>query len=372
MSSKRLFLTITVFAMVLVLQACGGADDSSGEDETDGDAYEDAEDTETADGDESIDGDAENDEAEIEAEEEIAAAEPFMFTVISDTHVRLPGNPDDGLYDNQGNIDNLSAAVERINTELSDAAFVALTGDMVGALFSDDVEDYGIGEENPAEKFKELADGLDIPYYAIMGNHDYQKTYDAELDEGINAEDNTVMEAIWKKVLGIDPYYSIMHNGVRMIFLNANRGDARSQVCFGCTVESYCTGSFDDEQLAWFEAELENGDPTILFFHHPPFTDSASALFSMADSFLIQQDDPFYDLAETYQDQILAVFTGHGHIWEKDYMYESIPVFETGSIGDTNGDKDNIHIVEVDPAEMSITVTIGKDGAMYWSESFDK
>ena len=157
-----------------------------------------------------------------------------------------------------------------------------------------------------------------------------------------------------------------------MIFLNSNRGEARTQVCVGCTAEAYCTGSFDDEQLAWFEAELENGDPCILFFHHPPITDSPEALFSIAKTFLVREEDAFYDLVETYQDQILAMFTGHGHIWEKDNMYESIPVFETSSIGDTNGNMDNIHIVEVNPEEMSITVTIGREDTHYWSESFDK
>jgi hypothetical protein len=56
----------------------------------------------------------------------------FEFIVVSDIHVRLPGNPDDGYYDNQTNLANAMLAVDLINEQYGDADFVAVSGDLVG------------------------------------------------------------------------------------------------------------------------------------------------------------------------------------------------------------------------------------------------
>ncbi len=293
---------------------------------------------------------------------------PFKFVVISDAHTRLPGNPDDVTYDNQKNIDNLAAAVESINTRHADASFVAVTGDLVGCLFSENPDDYGAGKANPAEKFKSLIDGLNMPYYAVLGNHDYQKTYDAEMEEGISTDNISAIEAVWNKVLGLKPYYSVVHEGVRLLFVNANRGDKRSVVCTGCNVEAFCAGSFDAEQIAWIERELANPEPVIMFLHHPLKTDNARAMFCFFKTFLVADGDPIYALLEGAKEKIMAVFAGHGHIWERDLLYGKIPAYETGSIGDGAGDARNMHVVNVDPIAKTINVKIGREDGYYWSD----
>lgn len=333
-----------ILGAVLVLGACGG----NGGDEpavgSDGDQ-------ETADGD--------TERAENEAE---SLAASFRFVIISDTHVRLPGNPDDGNYDNQKNIDNLSAAVARINRDYSDADFVAVTGDMVGCNFSENPDDYGPDKDTPAQRFKTLTDALTMPLYATLGNHDYQKSYDPEIGEAISSSDRPAIEAVWKKVMGIEPYYSVVHKGVRLIFANSNRGGLYEKVCTGNSVEAGCSGSFDDEQIDWLNAELEKPEPAILFFHHPPKTEGKQ-YFSIA-SFLVGPDESFYPTVKEHKDKILGMFVGHGHFWAKDTLY-GIPVYETGSVGDTGGNKDNLHIVEVDPARQTLSTTIGLPGGKY-------
>jgi hypothetical protein len=294
---------------------------------------------------------------------------PFTFVVISDTHTRLPGNPDDGLYDNQKNIDNLTGMVAIINEKHSAAAFVAVTGDMVGALFSEDPADYLAGEENPAEKFLEVMGGLAMPFHAALGNHDYQKSYDPAIDEGITTTDLGAIESVWKKLLGVDPYYSVVHEGIRLIFLNSNRGEARAAICAGEDVEAFCTGSFDDAQMDWLEGELAAPEPAILFFHHPPKTDSAGVMFAAPAGFLVADGDRFYDISKTHAAKVLAIFVGHGHMWEKDRLHKKIPVFETGAGGDTGGNAENVHVVTVDPAAGSIDVVIGREGVKYYSDS---
>ena len=134
------------------------------------------------------------------------------------------------------------------------------------------------------------------------------------------------------------------------------------------TVESFCTGSFEAEQLAWLETELDNGDPTLIFMHHPLVTDDEDSMFAMLDSFAVDPEDGVYDILESYKDIIMAVFVGHGHIWERDLLFDTIWVYETGSIADSNGNAGNIHVVDVDPAGPGIDVSMHRDDADYWGE----
>ena len=228
--------------------------------------------------------------------------ETFSFLVLSDTHVRLPGNPDNQDYDNDMNLENLRFSVKRINSELSFASFAVVTGDLVGCLFSENPNDYCIGEDNPPERFKAVMDELTIPYYALLGNHDYQKGYNTDFHEGIMTENPEKIEEVWKKVLGINPYYSFLFKGYKFIFLNSNRGSARDAVCLNCRKESFCTGSFDDKQMDWLENELRMGTPSLLFFHHPPITDNNfQTMWSGAgELYQIRKGDRFYDIASRY------------------------------------------------------------------------
>jgi 3',5'-cyclic AMP phosphodiesterase CpdA len=282
----------------------------------------------------------------------------FSFLVISDTHVRLPGNPDDIDYNAQGNLDNLSHIINRINADFRTADFVAVTGDMVGCLFSENPDDYGIGMDTTAERYKSMIDTLSIPVYSTLGNHDYQKSYAPVLHEGVSSLDPSAIEAVWKKVLGIDPYYSVVNKGVRLIFANSNRGDAYADVCTTCTVEMVCTGSFDAEQIEWLRAELAKPEPAIIFIHHPPITDNQLIIYFALHSFLIENNDEFYNVVEDNQENIIAIFVGHGHVWAYDTL-GSVRVYETGAIGDGNSNENNLNIVEVNVANKKIRVTHG-------------
>lgn len=282
---------------------------------------------------------------------------PFEIVVLSDVHVRIPGNPDDAYYNNQRNLDNLQSAVDTINTRYGSADFVAVTGDLVGCLFSEDPNAYLVGGLNPAEKFKEIMDGLIPPYYVSLGNHDYQIGFDAEAGEGISTDDIELVEAVWGRVLGISPYYSFVHKGVHFIFLNSNRGASRNDVCPISRAEKFCTGSFDDEQLLWLDAALEAPEPAVLFFHHPVRTDSPNTLWVIFSSFLVGEEDGFYDIVQARLNKIMAIFVGHGHLWQTDTLHGSIDVYETAAIGDLLGSAGHISVVEIDPHAFHVTVT---------------
>lgn len=294
---------------------------------------------------------------ELSSSDGNGATNPFAFIVLSDIHVRLPGQPDDEIYDNQGNLDNLRGAIERINSDYWNADFVAVTGDLVGNLYSEDPEDYLNGSPNPAETFHQMMESLIPPSHVALGNHDYLKGFDSVTLEGIGTTDIAAIEAVWRKVLGIEPYYGFTHKGINMIFLNSNRGPLRDEICRGSTMETFCTGSFDAEQLAWFEEKLQEGLPAILFVHHPPHTDDAGTGWTFYHSFRIDPDDPFYPLTEQYKHTIVAIFVGHGHRWKEDTLHGTIQVFETGSLGDQLGRPDHIRVVEIDPTTLEMNLT---------------
>ena len=295
------------------------------------------------------------------------APDRFRVLVASDIHVRLPGNPDDAVYDAQRNLDHLHQFVNRANTELRDAALVLVTGDLVGCLFSDNPADYLAGTDNPAERFKSIMDGLVMPYRVVLGNHDYERDFSVELSQGVSADDIAPMEAVWKKVLGIDPYYSFIHAGVRFVMLNSCRGAAGAALCPGTTLETHCAGSFDDAQIAWLRDQLQQDEPCLLFLHHPLITDNDARTrwSALGEAFQVDRADAFYDVLLAYRDKVKAVFVGHGHYWATDVLNETIPVYETGSLGDGLGHPDNVHIVSVSMVDGSCNVTIGNPEAAY-------
>ncbi len=286
--------------------------------------------------------------------EDASRRDPFVFLVVSDTHVRIPGNPDDSKYDNQGNLDNNLQFVQVVNNELAHASFVAITGDLVGTLFSSNPDDYGPQGDSPAHRFRDIMNGLAIPWQAVLGNHDYEEGFTSE---GISADDPLAMEEIWRRVVGMPPYYAIVYRGFRFLFLNSVRGDRYWDVCLLGQEETGCTGSFDAAQIQWLTAQLAQPEPVVMFFHHPVHSDSWYTVWSVAGStFQVDKDDPFYAITESYAYKIKAIFVGHGHMWASDTLHETIQVYETCSIGDSRGNPRNIQVVNANPATGEISV----------------
>jgi 3',5'-cyclic AMP phosphodiesterase CpdA len=287
---------------------------------------------------------------------------PFNIVVVSDIHVRLPGNPDDGYYDSQANLANAMLAVDLINETYPDADFVAVNGDLVGCLFSENLGDYLFQESNPPVQFRDLFDHLMKPYYMTLGNHDYHTGFDTGILEHLPATDFNAVETVWKHVLGIDPYYSFIHKGVHMIFLNSSRGATRHLPCSGLEMETLCMGSFDPAQMAWLDSCLERPEPAVIFSHHPPAElppppDRPFWISMLSDIMVIDPADPFYDIIQRHKDRILAIFSGHWHLWQEYFLFDTIPVYLTGPVGDVLGSGENMAIARIDPVLKTIHVT---------------
>jgi 3',5'-cyclic AMP phosphodiesterase CpdA len=286
---------------------------------------------------------------------------PFEIVILSDIHLRIPGFPDDGFFDNQRNLANLMLTVDLINETHTDADFVAVTGDLVGCLFSEDPDDYLSGSDNPPERCKYLLDHLVLPYHTTLGNHDYHVGFDPAAQAHIPARDPASVEAVWKKVLGMDPYYAFVHKGIQMIFLNSNRGLSMSVPCTDSGMETLCMGSFDVQQMDWLEERLESPEPAILFCHHPPVNheqtlDDIIVELMFSSGMSIDINDRFYDIAAAYRDKILAVFSGHWHMWREYTLFDTIPVYQTGPVGDYWSAGENMAIATIDPVRKTVDV----------------
>jgi 3',5'-cyclic AMP phosphodiesterase CpdA len=256
---------------------------------------------------------------------------------------------------------NLMLTVDLINENYAQADFVAVTGDLVGCLFSEDPDDYLFGGDNPAETFRNFFDHLVLPYYTALGNHDYHTGFDPVAKEPVLTRDPASVEAVWKKVLGVDPYYAFVHKGIQMIFLNSNRGHSMFVPCTDAGTETLCMGSFDTQQMDWLESRLKNPEPAILFCHHPPASsmdtlDSVIVDVMFSSGMSIDINDKFYDIAACYRHKILAVFSGHWHMWREFTLFDTIKVYQTGPVGDYWSSGENMAIATIDPVRKTVDV----------------
>lgn len=275
----------------------------------------------------------------------------FLFIVLSDTHVRIRGNPDQEAYDGPRNVANLRQTVALINDRYPTADFVIVTGDLVGCLFSSDPAEYGTGRDTPADRFKAVMDNLVMPYHVALGNHDYQIGFDAEAGEGITAPDWSIgdVEAVWQKLFNHPSYYAFDDEGVRFYILNSATGRLRRTPCPGCVREKMCLGSFSPEQTDWLSKDIEEGRPSFLFFHHPVYTDDTRAgdWALPGDEYMVHPSDPIYDILNAHSPDILGIFVGHGHFSMKGRIGRATEVFETPSTGDFFGAPAHMNVVNV-------------------------
>ena len=220
----------------------------------------------------------------------------FRFAFISDTHII------DEFYDGvEGNnldsesifytYNRLAAVRDTLNAVTPSIDLVLNAGDLVHNYPSDQ---YNFFFENVTrwDRYKELIDGFNMPVHSCLGNHDYD----------IGDISRQFTHDLAKAKLAIDPYYSVDHRGWKFIAANNFLGDSMDP---GSSSYDNDAGSFGEEQLNWIEAELEQGAPTILFFHFPMFEMRSTEI----------ADYGIVPLVRKYRDTIKMVVAGHVHRW---------------------------------------------------------
>jgi hypothetical protein len=236
----------------------------------------------------------------------------FHALVISDTHIS----------NDEAKVDRLNTLIDKVDTgEIPGIAFIVNTGDVVSSVYRTYDARNPDENENRLKKLVRVFEGFTIPYYFVMGNHDYKIHSDRDSDAPFKEDEILFMEKIWKETTGFDPYYAYKYMGWKFIVLNSMRG-------------RYLQRHFDEKQMDWFESELCEQIPTILFFHHPLETDHFRIWCGFKSLITPDLESRFFSLLETHEEIIKGIFVGHGHCWVCDVLYEKIGVYETDSFGD--------------------------------------
>jgi len=196
------------------------------------------------------------------------------------------------------------------------------TGDNVSSFYRYKEKRETDGNKRAA-KFIDIISHLEIPYFLALGNHDYKIHSDRNSsDDAVFTQDEIdTMEVLWKKLAGIEPYYSRSLYGFKFIIMNSMRG-------------RYLTRAFDPEQIKWFKNELKDNKPAILFFHHPLETDNIKHYGKHKPLITAEKEREFFSLLKNNKSQIKGIFVGHGHKSIMDSLFEEIPVYMTDSFAD--------------------------------------
>lgn len=193
----------------------------------------------------------------------------MKFIHLTDTHV-IGG---DRLLYGANPARRLARAVDSINTEHGDAAFVVLTGDMTHW-----------GDADAYDAFRTQIARLTMPVHLLVGNHDDTAAF-ASYFPHTPRDDNGFVQYAFETPYG------------RAICL-----DTKSP---GSHAGQYCPA-----RLAWLTAQLEQSDgPVLLFMHHPPFAVGIGAM----DQIMLQDGAAFHAVIAPHAHRIRHLFVGHLH-----------------------------------------------------------
>ena len=253
-------------------------------------------------------------------------ADTFHIGVIADTHIidefyKGPeGNPEDteSIFKTR---ERLTAARDVLNGLRPALDRVFVVGDYFHDYPSPDVDFY-FQHTTRIDHAKALTDGFRMPVHVGFGNHDY----------GVPRVSRETTHELFKRKLGLAPYYSIDHKGWKFIhlnnFLGATWNPADAAYHRG-------TGSLGETQLLWLEAQLAERRPTFLFVHYPLSRVKPSEV----------RDLGLHPLIAKHGSTIQRVISGHWHRWVDEERKFGAPHLV---IAATRYDPDAYLIVEID------------------------
>jgi Icc protein len=193
----------------------------------------------------------------------------LKFIHLTDPHL-VPGS---ALLYGRSPQSALREAVAHINAHHTDAAFVAITGDLAQAGAIDAYKD-----------FRTIVGELAVPYHLALGNHDRRAAF---------AE-------IFPELFRLEQGY----------FQHAVRSDAALCVFLDTLNEGTSAGVYCDTRLAWLRSVLDahRDDNVIVFMHHPPLDTGIGSM----DRRGLAGRDALYECFASHG-RIRHIFFGHVH-----------------------------------------------------------
>lgn len=194
----------------------------------------------------------------------------LKFIHLTDTHLVSPGRTLYGVDPRA----RLRQAVDSINAEHGDAAFVVVTGDL--AHWGE-----APAYRTLAEEFSRLA----MPVRAMIGNHDDRRSFLATFDSTPTTSDGYVQ-------------FALTAGGIRHVALDSNE-------------PGVSWGVFCERRAQWLADELAatGEQPVHLFIHHPPFAVGIGAM----DRIALRDPTHLIDAIAPHRARLRHLFFGHLH-----------------------------------------------------------
>ena len=234
------------------------------------------------------------------------AFDKVKFAVISDPHISIPQQKgvSDGYKLGLKTQMLTENAVAEIN-KIPDLKFVLVAGDL-----TQDAEPWNIDE------LRKILDGLKVPYYVTLGNHDLSRVPHEKKDQPITLSKFTVAGAFIGKSGGMVPGMTYYTHEVAKDLVLVTLDGSRAQVFVPEAGLNDFGGKIDAGQMRWLENTLKaNQKKTIIVLtHHSavPWCEGDKTNHNSWAWFRLDNGDEVRALFKKYG--VKAVFSGHRHI----------------------------------------------------------
>lgn len=226
-----------------------------------------------------------------------ASSEKFYFALVADTHIidnfYVKGS-ENGVEDNESILvttPRFTSARDLINSLNPAIEQVFLIGDYFHNYPSPDYDFY-FQNTTRLDNAKAISDGFKAPVHLGFGNHDYDVRH-------ISRE---MSHRLFKAKFNTEPYSVLDYKGYKFIHLNNFLGSTQDHTASNFNPG---IGSLGEEQLQWFEAQLQQHKPTFVFIHYPLTLVQGTEVGDYGVQPLLQK----------YKDNIQLVVSGHLHKW---------------------------------------------------------
>ncbi len=222
----------------------------------------------------------------------------FKFIQLTDVHI-----------DDKNSENNLRAVIDEVN--LINPAFVVFTGDTLDA----DPTGSSTSTQEQANIFMSIANNLEVPFYAVPGNHEYGYL----TADGIEVYLGT-----------INPLLDYSFNYGPYHFIGMNCGKYQTMTG-GIPSPSNNVQSFTEEQVTWLTQDLaeHNNDHNMAIFQHAPLkTENGKELplwnREEVENLMRQYGVKTYFAGHTHADFIMD---GNDEILQGDWSLPTYPLF---------------------------------------------
>src|SRR5229473_3019753 len=191
---------------------------------------------------------------------------------------------------------------------------------------------------------KVITDGFKMPVHLGFGNHDYD----------VKRVSREMSHRLFEAKFNTKSYSVLDYKGYKFIHLNNFLGSTQDHTSpdFHPNI-----GSLGEEQLHWFEAQLQQHKPTFVFIHYPLIQDKPTEF----------ADYGLHPLLRKYQDTIQLVVSGHRHKWV-DYHRDYGPRHYI--MAATRYDPNAYMLMEVDTKH--VTWRFMNESLVEWSTHYSK